>query len=310
VKTRFVLGILIAGCCSAPAQTNDMDVGDLLDSAQQWAQANLDDDVLRALQDVDRQKVEDFLNRFQDYLNGDEVLDLAQLKEAANSILPLLAAHEETQPYAAWLRARLDYFDAVDALISALPETEPGKPSPPRLNPPFAAEREIWIKKVAPRPWPKTAQEYMPKLKPVFTSEGVPPALAWVAEVESSFDPHARSPAGAVGLFQLMPPTAKQYGLSLWPRDQRRQTEVSAHAAAKYLRQLYLKFGDWRLAIAAYNSGEGKVEKLLQRYKTDSYENIATHLPAETQLFVPKVEATVLHREGVELTALPAPEPQ
>jgi len=310
VKTRFVLGLLIAGCCSAPAQTNDMDVGDLLDSAQQWAKDNLGDDVLRALQDVDRRKVEDFLNHLQDCLNGDDVLDVAQLKDAANHMLPLLDAHEETQPYAVWLRARLDYFDAVDELIAALPKIEPGKPAPQRLNPPFAAEREIWIKKVAPRPWPKAAQEYMPKLKPVFVSEGIPPALAWVAEVESSFDPRARSPAGAVGLFQLMPPTAKQYGLSLWPRDQRRQPETAARAAAKHLRQLYTKFGNWRLAIAAYNSGEGRVEKLLQRYKTDNYESIATHLPAETQLFVPKVEATILHREGIELAGLPAPEAQ
>jgi len=129
----------------------------------------------------------------------------------------------------------------------------------------------------------------------------------WLAEVESGFDPGARSPAGALGMFQLMPATANQFGLNLWPRDQRRQPESAAHAAAQDLRQLHEEFGDWRLAVAAYNSGAGTVTKLLKRYRTKSYERIAPHLPAETQMYVPKVEATILHREGLELEKLKLP---
>lgn len=297
---------MILLCGLARAQTNDLDVGAMLDAAQQFAQDNLDDDVLRALQDVDRQKVGDFLNHYQEYLKGDYVLDLAQLKDAASAILPLLDAHEETQPYAAWLRTRLDYFDAAEELKSRAPtpKPEPGKPLPPLPNPTFAAEQEIWIKKVAPQPWPKGAAELVPKLKTIFARERVPAELVWLAEVESGFDERAQSPAGAAGLFQLMPATAKSYGLSLWPRDQRRQPESAALAAAKYLRTLHEQFGDWRLAVAAYNCGAGAVQKALARDHAKSYARIATQLPAETQMYVPKVEATILHREGRQLEKL------
>ncbi|MEI6196471.1 MAG: lytic transglycosylase domain-containing protein [Verrucomicrobiota bacterium] len=309
MKIPATLALLIASGWLAPAQTNNVDLEDLMDSVQQFAQENLDPDVLQALQSVDRTKVEDFLNHFEDYLKGDRVLDVAQLKDAANTILPLLDAHEETQPYAAWLRSRLDYFDAADELKSLAPppKPEPGKPALPLPNPSFKTEQEIWIKKVSPRPMPKGADQFVPKLKTIFAGERVPPALIWLAEVESGFDARARSPAGAVGMFQLMPATAKDLGLSLWPRDQRKQMDPAARASARYLRQLHDQFGDWRLAVAAYNSGPGNVSRLLKRYQTTSYERIAPHLPAETQMYVPKVEATVLHREGLQLEKLKTP---
>ena len=309
VKLHVTLAILLVPGCLALSQTDDVNLSDMLDAAQRWAQDNLDEDVLRSLQSVDQSRVKEFLRRFQDYLKGDQVLDVAQLKDAASAVLPVLEAHDETRPYAAWLRARLDYLDAADELKSAAPrpKAEPGKPQPPAANPSYPAEQKLWIRKVSRRPWPKAADSLVPKLQSVFNREGVPEALVWLAEVESGFDPRARSPAGAVGVFQLMPATAKQYGLSLWPRDQRGQAEPAAQAAAKLLRQLYMKFGDWRLAVAAYNSGAGTVSRLLQRYQTKSFERIATHLPAETQMYVPKVEATLLHREGCELATLKAP---
>ena len=312
MKVPLTLAILLVAGCLAPAQTQDteLDLSDVMDTAQQWATNNLDDDVLRALSDVDQTKVQDFLNQFQAYLQGDQVLDLGQLKETATAILPLLEAHEETQPYAAWLRERLDYFDVADQLATNAPpppQPEPGKPAPVRPNPTYQAEQTIWIQKVAPRPWPKGAAEVGPGLKKIFASEHVPPALVWLAEVESGFDRRARSPAGAVGMFQLMPATAKQYGLSLWPRDQRKQTDPAARAAARYLHQLYSQFGDWRLVVAAYNAGAGNVKRLLDRYHATNFERIAPHLPAETQLYVPKVAATLQHREGLELATLKLP---
>src|SRR5450755_1708891 len=121
VKIPVALVFLIASGSLVPAQTNDFDLGDMLDVAQQFAQDNLDPDVLQALQAVDRTRVGDFLNHFEDYLKGDSVLDVAQLQDAADTILPLLDAHEETRPYAAWLRSRLDYFEAADELKSLAP---------------------------------------------------------------------------------------------------------------------------------------------------------------------------------------------
>jgi membrane-bound lytic murein transglycosylase D len=312
VKFPVVLVLLLASGGLVPSQTNqpafdvgELDVGAVMDAATQFAQDNLDDSVLKALQDVDRDQVANFLKNFQSALNGDSVVDVAPLKDAANTMLPLLAAHAETQPYAAWLRARLDYFDAAEELKNLPPP--PGTNAAPRMvNPSFAAEQEIWIKKVSPRPWPAAAKKFVPQLKAVFTAERVPAELVWLAEVESGFDAHAQSPAGAVGMFQLMPATAKDLGLSLFPFDQRKQPETAARAAAKYLRRLHEKFGDWRLAVAAYNCGEGTVEKSLKRHHAKSYERIAPYLPAETQMYVPKVEATIAHREGAALEKLKA----
>ena len=305
MKFIAIILVLLGVCFSSSAQTNGttIDASALLDAAQQWADENLDTNVLRALQDVDREQVKIFLQHYQKYLGGEYVLDLAQLKDAATTVLPLLEAREETQPYGAWLRARLDYFDVAEKLSALAPPPKTNAVAPP--NPTFEAEQEIWIQKLAPTaPWPKLAKELVPQLKPIFRAEKIPAELVWLAEVESGFDRRAESPVGALGMFQLMPATAKQYGLSLWPFDERKQLEPAARAAAKHLRHLHQLFGDWRLAVAAYNCGEGRVQKTLARYKTKSYARIATHLPAETQMYVPKVEATILQREGKPLEKL------
>ena len=305
---KCVAGILISLLAGrlALAQTNAVvvDVNGLLNAAQNWAQENLDDDVLRALPEVDRAQVGNFLRHYENYLQGDYVLDLAQLQDAAITVLPLLDAHVETQPFAAWLRSRLDYFDAAAQLAALAPPRTNAAPPP---NPAFKKEQEIWVKKIAPRPWPKNAAELVAQLKPIFASERVPEELVWLAEVESGFDARAESPVGALGMFQLMPATAKELGLSLWPFDQRKQLEPSARAAAKLLRKLYLQFDDWRLAVAAYNCGEGRVGKALASTRVKNYARIATRLPAETQMYVPKVEATILAREGIQLEKLKTP---
>jgi len=309
MKVPRLLAALMLACGIAPAQEWELDTNALrqaFDIAGQWAEANLDEDALRALQQVDREKVEEFLDSFQQQLQGDYVLDLAALKDAANAVLPLLESYEETKPYAIWLKSRLDYFEVADELRRATPPRKiiPDQLPKPLPNPTPAAEREIWVRKVSPRPLPKGAEALVAQLKPVFASERVPAELVWLAEVESSFNASARSPVGAAGLFQIMPATAQRFGLSRWPRDERYQPEPSARAAAQYLRFLHKQFGDWRLAVAAYNAGEGRVQRLLERHKTRSFDRIAPHLPAETQMFVPKVEATLLRREGMELARL------
>jgi peptidoglycan lytic transglycosylase D len=291
------------------AQDDTMTLDELVQSADQWANENLDEQALRALRDVDRHKVEQFLRDIEKQFHGEYVLDLVPLKETAKTILPLLEGYEETQPYAAWLKAQLDYLDVADQLrlIIPPPKAVPGQPPRPVPNPAPKIEREIWVKKLAARPTPEAASPYVSRLKAIFTAQGVPPELVWVAEVESSFDPRARSPTGAAGLFQLMSPTARRYGLRTWPLDHRLRPDDSARVAARYLQYLHARFKDWRLALAAYNAGEGTVEKLLHRYHARTFDAIATHLPAETQMFVPRVEATLARREGIKLSQLRVP---
>jgi len=310
VKTCCVLLLFLAGSLFARAQDDDsITLPEIMQGAQQWAQENLDTNVLASLQNVDRQKVQQFFNDLQQQFQGEYVVNLAPLKDVAETIMPLLESHPETQPYVAWLKSRLDYLQVADEIrISIPPPTvETNQPPQPVPNPGSVTEREIWIKKVANQPLPPGASDYLTRLKPVFMAEKVPSELFWIAEVESSFDAGARSPAGAAGLYQLMPGTAKRFGLSLWPRDQRLQPENNARASAQYLKYLHDRFQDWRLTLAGYNAGEGAVQKLLDRYKTRDYDEIARHLPAETQMYVPRIEATLLLREHVKLAELQPP---
>ncbi len=306
MKRLGIMATLLVGLLVSPAQQDTFTLDDeFLRSAEQWAKENLDEDVLRALKDTDREKVRKFLRDLQRDFQGTYLVDLAGLRETAKSLLPLLEEYEETYPYALWLKARLDYLEVADQFrLLVPPPPRPGQPARPKTNPAAEKLREVWVRKLVERPWPQTASNYVTRLKPVFASQNIPSQLVWVAEVESSFDPRARSPEGAAGLFQLMPATARRFGLSTWPRDQRLRPEPSAQAAAQYLRYLHRQFKDWRLALAAYNSGEGTVKTLLARRKAHSFDAIATGLPAETQLFVPKVEAVLLRREGLKLAQL------
>jgi membrane-bound lytic murein transglycosylase D len=288
------------------AQTNALTLDDLLQSAEEWAKENLDDNALRVLQNADRQKAEKLLADIQKELQGEYVIDLATLRSAARTILPTLERYEETLPYVLWLKSRLDYLDVADELRIKIPppKSKPEAPPKPVPNPPAQLERQVWIEKLSERPWPSSAKPYVSKLKPIFIAQKIPSELVWLAEVESSFDPRARSPAGAAGLFQLMPDTARRFGLRVRPFDQRLSPDESALAAAKYLQYLHAHFKDWRLALAAYNAGEGTVQNLLNRHKAHTFDEIATRLPAETQMYVPKVEATILRREGLRLNQL------
>ena len=137
----------------------------------------------------------------------------------------------------------------------------------------------------------------IPRLKKVFMNEGVPQQWVWMAEVESALNPRAKSSAGAVGLFQLMPGTARRFGLRTAPVDDRMMPEKSASAAAQYLKFLRQEFGCWSLALAAYNAGEGRVMEIMQKRKARTFEEVKRYLPSETRAYVPKVMAIVALRE-------------
>ena len=262
-------------------------------------------------------------------LASDNVLDPAWLKPEAEAILKLLRSREELSPYADWFEQRCDYlyaaYDAVEkhapvevvrapvppdyAVLLAPPRPEPSASLPPTLAEAIeaaACDRAEWMRRLQGRPVPPRAAALKPVLRRIFVEEGVPPELIWVAEVESTFNPAARSPVGAVGLFQFMPATAKAFGMRTTPVDQRLDPERNTRAAAKYLRQLYRRFGSWPLALAAYNGGQGRVARLLRANEGATFEDIAAALPAETRMYVPRVMALIALRENINPDLLPS----
>jgi soluble lytic murein transglycosylase-like protein len=131
---------------------------------------------------------------------------------------------------------------------------------------------------------------YQNTLARILAEEQVPVELLAVALVESGFNPLALSPKGARGIWQLMPATAQRYGLTVEPmNDHRTSPERSTRAAARYLRDLYRQFGDWKLALAAYNWGEDKVQRVINRTGVRDFDELARRglLPLETRKYVP-----------------------
>jgi membrane-bound lytic murein transglycosylase D len=304
----ILLALLVTGpaplACAQEEPVITLD--QLLQAGQDWARENLDESFLESFGEIDQDQIRQFFKDLHERFESEYVIDLAGLKRAAQAVLPLLDRFEETLPYADWLRTRLDYFDLADQyrLSLAPPKPTPGEP-PPRLpNPSPAQQRKAWQKQLARQPAPTRADQFVTRLKPVFAAQQVPPQLVWLAEVESSFNVNARSPADAAGLFQLRPRTAQSLGLSLQPEDERLHPEKSARAAARYLKYLNNRFKNWPLALAAYNAGEGRVGALLTRHRARTFDDIARHLPAETQMYVPKIEATLLRREKTTLAKL------
>ena len=298
----ILLLLLCLGPSPAARGQEQLDPADLLRDAGDWLTENIDDSVFESL-GVDQYRVRQFLTDLHRSLQGTYIYDLAALRDTAIQLQPVLERYEETQPYAAWLKAHLLDFDVSQKLREQVSATVTNKLTLPQAPPQL--QRTVWVRAIDLTPAPPAAKPQLVRLKEIFAEEKMPRELVWLAEVESSFDPRAQSPAGAAGLFQLMPATARSLDLSVGLfSDERLHPEKNGRAAARYLRDLHQRFGDWRLALAAYNCGPTRVAELLKKHRAKTYDAISPYLPVETQMYVPKVEATLRKREGVKLTDL------
>jgi len=137
-------------------------------------------------------------------------------------------------------------------------------------------------------------QKLRPVFEPILREEGVPQQLAAVVLVESGGWSTALSPKGARGLWQLMPDTARRYGLVVTTDDDERlDIYKSTRAAARYLRNLHEQFKDWSLVFAAYNAGEQKVQGAIDRTGATDFSQLSRLLPTETRSYVPAVWASL-----------------
>ncbi|MBI4402261.1 MAG: transglycosylase SLT domain-containing protein [Nitrospirae bacterium] len=152
--------------------------------------------------------------------------------------------------------------------------------------------------------WLARFARYKPLADRIFSEFELPSDLVFLSLVESGFNPHAYSRARATGPWQFMKSTAKLYGLRVDQYvDERRDPIKSTVAAARYLRDLYDLFGAWPLAMAAYNAGEGKVLRALQKARADSFWDIAQtrHLRRETRDYVPRFMAAAMIAKNPDL---------
>lgn len=186
-----------------------------------------------------------------------------------------------------------------------LPETFAGMAddilaSPMLHHPPFADEVTRWV-----RLWSDSYAEWMPSylgrmrgfetiVDTTLASAGLPPSLRYLPVIESGYSPTAVSSAKAVGLWQFMAPTARDFGIEVTPLiDDRRDPFVSTAAAAAYLDQLHEKYASWFLALAAYNAGPDRIDGIIERYLPGVEPSDAVYwalrevLPKETAAFVP-----------------------
>jgi membrane-bound lytic murein transglycosylase D len=145
--------------------------------------------------------------------------------------------------------------------------------------------------------WLTRSKQYLPMMQQELKSAGLPLDLAYLAMIESGFNQRACSTAQAIGLWQFMSETGKQYNLRIDSYvDERRDAEKSTKAAVTMLGDLYREFGDWNLAVAAYNAGSGRIGTGLKKYNVNTFWDLAReqYLSLETIRYVPQLMAAII----------------
>jgi membrane-bound lytic murein transglycosylase D len=140
------------------------------------------------------------------------------------------------------------------------------------------------------------ASRYLYHVVQELEKRGMPTELALLPIIESAFNPQAYSSANAAGMWQFVPGTGRDFNLKQnMFKDERRGVLASTDAALSYLQKLYVMFGDWQLALAAYNWGEGNLQRAIKKNqsmgKPTDFESLAALMPAETRNYVPKLQA-------------------
>ncbi len=146
--------------------------------------------------------------------------------------------------------------------------------------------------------WAKKAGRYAPALMAELAKSGLPTDLVWLSLIESGHNPTIYSSAGAAGLWQFIPDSGRMYGLTVdrWV-DERLDPERSTQAAIRYLSDLRTRFGNWELAMAAYNMGHGGLSRAIRKYNTNDFWELSRYeagVPWETALYVPKIGAIAI----------------
>src|SRR5438876_4065827 len=139
--------------------------------------------------------------------------------------------------------------------------------------------------------------KFQPMIERILKEEGVPLDLIYLAQAESAFEPRAVSRAQAKGMWQFISSRGKEYGLrQTWWIDERNDPEKATRAAARHLKDLFQEFGDWYLAMAAYNSGPVRVQRALEKTGADNFWTLAERraLPKETINYVPNILALTI----------------
>lgn len=151
--------------------------------------------------------------------------------------------------------------------------------------------------------WLARSTKYLPYIREQLDKAGLPRDLAYLAMIESGYNPLAYSKSHAVGLWQFMKATALDYDLEVDSHiDERRDPEKSAKAAIRYLSDLYAEFKSWYLAVASYNAGQGTIRRAIQRHDTRDFWKLAGYetLKLETKRYVPKLIAAIILSKNPE----------
>ncbi|HEX8283293.1 MAG TPA: transglycosylase SLT domain-containing protein [Pyrinomonadaceae bacterium] len=143
--------------------------------------------------------------------------------------------------------------------------------------------------------------QFVPKAREIFRKVGVPEDIVWLGQVESSWRQQARSWAAASGLWQFIPSTGSRFGLRQTAYvDERNGFEKPTEASARYLKWLHSRYNNWELAMAAYNTGEGNIDRAIARAGVADFWAIYPYIAQETRNYVPNILAVILIAKNPE----------